>query len=156
MSKSASIWSRLAIFRLPRSAEKGQHFQTGGKKKTGAKAQPRYNGFRVISDRVITALQCICFKKMLFLELWHNCSLELVSFGGDRTVIYIKMLLYCFHVLLSNLLLFFMLWYKVNFICPMTMIIGLDKSGYQMNIFLISPRKHMLWVLIRSISLRHL
>ena len=26
------IWSRLAIFRLPRSAEKGQHFQTGGKK----------------------------------------------------------------------------------------------------------------------------
>ena len=59
MSKSASIWSRLAIFRLPRSAEKGQHFQTGGKKKTGAKAQPRYNGFRVISDRVITALQCI-------------------------------------------------------------------------------------------------
>ena len=59
MSKSASIWSRLAIFRLPRSAEKGQHFQTGGKKKTGAKAQPRYNGFRVISDRVITALQCM-------------------------------------------------------------------------------------------------
>ena len=57
MSKSASIWSRLAIFRLPRSAEKGQHFQTGGEK-TGAKAQPRYNGFRVISDRVITALQC--------------------------------------------------------------------------------------------------
>ena len=29
------------------------------KKKTGAMAQPRYNGFRVISDRVITALQCI-------------------------------------------------------------------------------------------------
>ena len=28
-------------------------------KKTGAMAQPRYNGFRVISDRVITALQCI-------------------------------------------------------------------------------------------------
>ena len=28
--------------------------------------------------------------------------------------------------------------------------IGLDKSGYQVNIFLISPRKHMLWVLIRS------
>ena len=23
--------------------------------------------------------------------------------------------------------------------------IGLDKSGYQVNIFLISPRKHMLW-----------
>ena len=61
MSKSASIWSRLAIFRLPRSAEKGQHFQTGGKKKTGAKAQPRYNGFRVISDRVITALQCTTY-----------------------------------------------------------------------------------------------
>ena len=27
---------------------------------------------------------------------------------------------------------------------------GLDKSGYQMNTFLISPQKHMLWVLIRS------
>ena len=26
--------------------------------------------------------------------------------------------------------------------------IGLDKGGYPVNIFLISPRKHMLWVLI--------
>ena len=32
--------------------------------------------------------------------------------------------------------------------------IGLDKSGYQVYIFLISPRKHMLWVLIRSASAR--
>ena len=30
--------------------------------------------------------------------------------------------------------------------------IGLDKSGYQVNIFYISPQKHMLWVLIRSTS----
>ena len=28
--------------------------------------------------------------------------------------------------------------------------IGLDKSGFQINILLISPQKHMLWVLIRS------
>ena len=27
--------------------------------------------------------------------------------------------------------------------------IGLDKSGYQINSFLISPQKNMLWVLIR-------
>ena len=33
-------------------------------------------------------------------------------------------------------------------------IIGLDKGGYLVNIFLISPRKHMLWVLIRSASVR--
>ena len=33
--------------------------------------------------------------------------------------------------------------------------VGLERSGYQVNIFLISPRKHMLWVLIRSASLRH-
>ena len=32
--------------------------------------------------------------------------------------------------------------------------IGLDKSGYQVNIFLISPQKHMLWVFIRSASAR--
>ena len=32
--------------------------------------------------------------------------------------------------------------------------IGLDKSGYPVNIFLISPRKHVLWVLIRSASPR--
>ena len=32
--------------------------------------------------------------------------------------------------------------------------IGLDKSGYQVNSFLISRRKHMLWVLIRSASAR--
>ena len=60
MSKSASIWSRLAIFRLPRSAEKGQHFQTG---------QPRYNGFRVISDRVITALQCTSIISAILVDL---------------------------------------------------------------------------------------
>ena len=30
--------------------------------------------------------------------------------------------------------------------------IGLVKGGYLVNIFLISPRKHMLWVLIRSAS----
>ena len=32
--------------------------------------------------------------------------------------------------------------------------IGLDKGGYPVNIFLISPRKHMLWVLIRIASVR--
>ena len=32
--------------------------------------------------------------------------------------------------------------------------IGLDKSGYQVNSFLISQQKHMLRVLIRSASLR--
>ena len=32
--------------------------------------------------------------------------------------------------------------------------IGLDKNGYQVNSFLISPRKRMLWVLIRSTSVR--
>ena len=32
--------------------------------------------------------------------------------------------------------------------------IATDKSGYPHNIFLISPRKHMLWVLIRSALLR--
>ena len=40
---------------------------------------------------------------------------------------------------------------KLNIICDS---IGLDKSGYQFNIFLISPRKHVLWVLIRSASAR--
>ena len=29
-----------------------------------------------------------------------------------------------------------------------------DKSGYQVNVFLISPWKHMLWALIRRMSLR--
>ena len=33
--------------------------------------------------------------------------------------------------------------------------IGLDKGGYPVNIFLISARKLMLWVLIRSASARH-
>ena len=39
-------------------------------------------------------------------------------------------------------------------LCSLTISKGLDKSGYQVNIFLISQRKHMLWVLIRSTSLR--
>ena len=33
--------------------------------------------------------------------------------------------------------------------------IGLGKSGYQVKSFLISPGKHMLWVLIKSALLRH-
>ena len=37
----------------------------------------------------------------------------------------------------------------------LAILIGLDKGGYPINIFLISPRKHMLWVLIRSASARH-
>ena len=34
--------------------------------------------------------------------------------------------------------------------CLTQYIIGPDKSGYQVNIFLNSQRKHMLWILIRS------
>ena len=33
--------------------------------------------------------------------------------------------------------------------------IATDKKGYPHNIFLISQQKHILWVLIRSASLRH-
>ena len=43
--------------RVPR--KKGNTFKLVGEKKPGATAQLRYNGFRVICDRVITALQCI-------------------------------------------------------------------------------------------------
>ena len=32
--------------------------------------------------------------------------------------------------------------------------IGLDKKRYEVNIFLISPQKHVFWVLIRSASVR--
>ena len=39
-------------------------------------------------------------------------------------------------------------------ITNLTMNIGLDKSEYQENSFLITRRKHMLWVLIRSASAR--
>ena len=35
------------------------------------------------------------------------------------------------------------------------LIIAPDKSGYQENIFLTFPCKHMLWVLIRSTLARH-
>ena len=34
--------------------------------------------------------------------------------------------------------------------------IGLDKSGYQVNNFLISQRKYMLWVLIRNEYTQHM
>ena len=88
MSKSASIWSWLAIFRLLRSAEKGQHFQTGGEKKTGAKAQLRYNGFRVISDRVITALQCISiyaiFNDQSFNDILTNNIISFEQLGPEK------------------------------------------------------------------------
>ena len=36
----------------------------------------------------------------------------------------------------------------------LTILIGLDKSGYQVNSFLITRQKLMLWVLIRSASMR--
>ena len=38
--------------------------------------------------------------------------------------------------------------------CAHAQAIGPDKGGYPVNIFLISARKHMLWVLIRSASVR--
>ena len=38
---------------------------------------------------------------------------------------------------------------------PLYRPIGLGKSGYRVNSFLISRQKHMLWVLIRSASSRH-
>ena len=44
--------------------------------------------------------------------------------------------------------------YSLNFL-PVGKIIGLDKSGNQVNSFLIIQRKDMLWVLIRSASVRH-
>ena len=40
--------------------------------------------------------------------------------------------------------------FVMRFVMRWRLIIGLDKRGYQINIFLISPQKHMLWVLIRS------
>ena len=43
---------------------------------------------------------------------------------------------------------------RVNGIYKTT--IGLDKSWHQVNCFLISRRKHMLWVLIRSTSPQHM
>ena len=42
------------------------------------------------------------------------------------------------------------LHFTIMSLSPFLEFIDLDKSGYQVNIFLISPQKHMLWVLIRS------
>ena len=50
-----------------------------------------------------------------------------------------------------------MAYYKLSHLdlhCLQRYLIGLDNSGYQVNSFLISQRKHMLWVLIRSASVR--
>ena len=44
---------------------------------------------------------------------------------------------------------------NINTLRLKTVSIGPDKSGYQVNNFLISPRKYMLWVLIRRASARH-
>ena len=58
MCKSA----RLTIFLTAEFRGKRAKLSKLGKKtaqKMGATDQPRYNGFRVIRDRVITALQCI-------------------------------------------------------------------------------------------------
>ena len=44
---------------------------------------------------------------------------------------------------------------KTMFIILKEETIGLNKSGYQVNSFLISRRKHMLWVLFRRASMRH-
>ena len=53
---------------------------------------------------------------------------------------------------LGHILFFFFFFFFFFFYC--ILIKGLDKSGYQVNIFLISAQKHMLWVLIRSASAR--
>ena len=53
---------------------------------------------------------------------------------------------------------FLILWITYPQYCNIKkcMYIGLDKGGYPVNIFLISPQKHMLWVLIRSASPHHM
>ena len=42
----------------------------------------------------------------------------------------------------------------IDYLINYARFIGWDKWGYPVNIFLISPYKHMLWVLIRSASPR--
>ena len=64
------------MFWLPTTAEKRQNFQNGWgrgkcKKNLGATDQPRYNGFRVISIRVITTLQCTYQELHLCMILPH-------------------------------------------------------------------------------------
>ena len=44
-------------------------------------------------------------------------------------------------------------WYRIFFPTKIKIFIGLDISGYQVNVFL-SQQKHTLWVLIRSASER--
>ena len=69
-----------------------------------------------------------------------------------------------FHREIRNIPIFY-LWTPTPFTPPkhntlsgamktLAKITGLDKSGYQVNSFLISWQKHMLWVLIRSTSVR--
>ena len=67
------------IFWLSTTADKGNIFKTGGgggnaKKKLGATDQPRYNGFRVISIRVKTTLQCtqLMMKFVLLMKLKYQ------------------------------------------------------------------------------------
>ena len=83
MSKSASIYVhgwRFLDCRVPR--KKGNTFKMVGGKKTGATAQPRYNSFRVICDRVITALQCICtVVTIMGKQCWSQAVLESGSWG---------------------------------------------------------------------------
>ena len=92
-----------------------------------------------------------CIYVTKFLVEWQLVSILLVE-QSDQDLLYLHMpfshkdrlwhfrtvTIYPYHTCLK-------IW-----TCP----IGLDKSWYQVNIFLISPRKHMLWVLIRSPSPR--
>ena len=55
----------------------------------------------------------------------------------------------CFNEKLEKYLMVFLLSLSYNDIY-----IATDKRGYPHNTFFVSPRKHMLWVLIRSASAR--
>ena len=73
--------------------------------------------------------QFVCFTKPI-INLFSNWRCSLVNcLCSDRKIFFLKII-------------------YINFL------IGQDKSGYQVDIILISLQKHMLWVLIRSASAR--
>ena len=68
-----------------------------------------------------------------------------------HVIIHVQWIMKKFKKIFKDDCLKYLLWYTA---IDWLVYIPLDKRGYQVNSFLISPWKHMLWVLIGSTALR--
>ena len=103
-------------------------------------------------------LEYTCHFVYDFMWLFHSYKIHICIVFLNQSFIHLSvfqyMCIFCCKYLVQFLFIFRDSVCVQGFCLCSGIFIGLDKSGYQVNSFLIYGQKHMLWVLIRSASVR--